>query len=87
MPPKKPLVDQSVLANLKVLQKDDPDVEEILGSASHVTLYGFDLDAKAWVRARAATATTTRPFSHAIGHLRARTNESFPSSARVFAFR
>ena len=62
MPPEKPLVDQSVLANLKVLQKDDPDVEEILGSASHVTLYGFDLDAKAWVRARAATATTTRPF-------------------------
>ncbi|EEH54345.1 uncharacterized protein MICPUCDRAFT_35318 [Micromonas pusilla CCMP1545] len=50
MPPKKPLVDQSVLANLKVLQKDDPDVEEILGSASHVTLYGFDLDAKAWSR-------------------------------------
>jgi hypothetical protein len=25
-------------------------VEEILGSASHVTLYGFDMDAKAWVR-------------------------------------
>jgi mRNA-decapping enzyme 1B len=30
--------------------KDDPDVEEILGSASHVTLYGFDLVAQAWVR-------------------------------------
>lgn len=26
-------------------------MEEILGSASHVTLYGFDLIAQAWVRA------------------------------------
>ena len=62
MPPEKPLVDQSVLANLKVLQKDDPDVEEILGSASHVTLYGFDLDAKAWVRAR-GDGDDDAPFS------------------------
>eukprot|EP00982_Pelagococcus_subviridis_P014004 31302-Pelagococcus_subviridis.AAC.1 len=89
MPPKKPLVDQSVLANLKVLQKDDPDVEEILGSASHVTLYGFDLDAKAWVRARAATATTTRPFlfprDRTGTSARERSTDSFPSSARVFA--
>ena len=89
MPPKKPLVDQSVLANLKVLQKDDPDVEEILGSASHVTLYGFDLDAKAWVRARAATATTTRPFlfprDRSGTSARERSTDSFPSSARVFA--
>ena len=49
---KKPLLDQQVKdqATLKVLMKDDPEVEEILGSASHVTLYGFDMAEKAWVR-------------------------------------
>ena len=49
---KKPLLDQQVKdqATLKVLVKDDPEVEEILGSASHVTLYGFDMEEKAWVR-------------------------------------
>ena len=54
MPPKqkKSLLDQQVKdqATLKVLMKDDPEVEEILGSASHVTLYGFDMAEKAWVR-------------------------------------
>lgn len=54
MPPKqkKPLLDQQVKdqATLKVLMKEDPEVEEILGSASHVTLYGFDMENKAWVR-------------------------------------
>ena len=50
---KKPLLDQQVKdqATLKVLKSEDPDVEEILGSASHVTLYGFDLNEQAWVRA------------------------------------
>ena len=49
----KPLLDQQVKdqATLKVLKSEDPDVEEILGSASHVTLYGFDLNEQAWVRA------------------------------------
>ena len=48
----KPLLDQSVKdqATLKVLKNDDPEVEDVLGSASHVTLYGFDLDAQAWSR-------------------------------------
>ena len=43
---KKPLIAENAkdLATLKVLQKTDPSVVEILGSASHVTLYGFDLD-------------------------------------------
>ena len=49
---KKPLIAENAkdLATLKVLQKTDPSVVEILGSASHVTLYGFDLDQQAWSR-------------------------------------
>ena len=49
---KKPLIAEKAkdLATLKVLQKTDPSVVEILGSASHVTLYGFDLDQQAWSR-------------------------------------
>ena len=49
---KKPLIAENAkdLATLKVLQKTDPSVVEILGSASHVTLYGFDLDKQAWSR-------------------------------------
>jgi len=49
---KKPLIEENAkdLATLKVLQKTDPSVVEILGSASHVTLYGFDLDQQAWSR-------------------------------------
>ena len=36
--------------NLRVLRRDDPDIDEVLGSASHVTLYSFDLDSRQWMR-------------------------------------
>jgi hypothetical protein len=36
--------------NLMVLRRTDPDVEEVLGTAGHVCLYGFDVDTKQWVR-------------------------------------
>ena len=39
--------------NLNVLRRTDPDVEEVLETAGHVCLYGFDVDTKQWVRARA----------------------------------
>ena len=48
-PRKKPLVKPEDAANLRVLQREDPEVEAILGSASHVTLYGFNLEEQAWV--------------------------------------
>ena len=48
---KKPLVKPEDAANLRVLQREDPEVEAILGSASHVTLYGFNLEEQAWVSA------------------------------------
>jgi hypothetical protein len=35
--------------NLAVLQRTDADVEEILTTAGHVTLYEFDVDEKQWV--------------------------------------
>ena len=38
--------------NLGVLRRTDPDIEEVLGTAGHVCLYGFDVDAKLWVRAQ-----------------------------------
>ena len=38
--------------NLNVLKRTDPDVEEVLGTAGHVCLYGFDVDTKQWARAR-----------------------------------
>jgi hypothetical protein len=38
--------------NLTVLRRTDADVEEVLGTAGHVCLYGFDVDSKQWVRAR-----------------------------------
>jgi len=35
---------------LAVLKRTDPNVEEVLATASHVCLYAFDVDAKQWVR-------------------------------------
>jgi hypothetical protein len=43
--------------NLGVLRRSDPDVEEVLGTAGHVCLYGFDVDAKQWVRARSSSSS------------------------------
>lgn len=45
------LIDQNKAKamNLGVLQRNDPAIEEILATASHVTLYEFDLDKKCWV--------------------------------------
>ncbi len=37
--------------NLTVLRRTDADVEEVLGTAGHVCLYGFDVDTKQWARA------------------------------------
>jgi len=37
-------------ANLSVLRRSDPAVEEVLGTAGHVCLYGFDVSAAQWVR-------------------------------------
>tara|TARA_B110000977_G_scaffold16922_2_gene20709 strand:+ start:31965 stop:32792 length:828 start_codon:yes stop_codon:yes gene_type:complete len=50
--PKKPLLDEKSKdqATLKSLQKSDPYVSQILGSASHVTLYEFDLNQHVWHR-------------------------------------
>ena len=56
---KKPLVKPEDAANLRVLQREDPEVETILGSASHVTLYGFNLEEQAWVSA--PTLSPTHP--------------------------
>jgi len=49
---KKPLLDEKSkdLATLSTLRRSDPHVTEILGTASHVTLYGFDIDISAWSR-------------------------------------
>lgn len=35
--------------NLTVLQRIDPSVEDILITASHVTLYDFNIDLNQWV--------------------------------------
>lgn len=35
--------------NLAVLQRMDANVEEILATAGHVTLYEFDVDERQWV--------------------------------------
>ena len=47
--------------NLNVLKRTDPDVEEVLETAGHVCLYGFDVDTKQWVRARSAAACERSP--------------------------
>ena len=47
--------------NLNVLKRTDPDVEEVLETAGHVCLYGFDVDTKQWVRARAAATARSYP--------------------------
>ena len=54
---KKPLVKPEDADNLRVLQREDPEVETILGSASHVTLYGFNLEEQAWVSAPTLSPT------------------------------
>jgi hypothetical protein len=38
-------------ANLNVLRRMDPEVEEVLGRAGHVCLYNFDTSTQQWVRA------------------------------------
>jgi len=37
-------------ANLNVLRRMDPEVEEVLGRAGHVCLYNFDTSTQQWVR-------------------------------------
>eukprot|EP00899_Mesostigma_viride_P013230 jgi/Mesvir1/21908/Mv01970-RA.1 len=37
-------------ANLAVLQRQDPDIEDVLGTAAHVTLYSFDVNGMQWTR-------------------------------------
>ena len=37
------------LLNLTVLQRIDPNVEEILITAAHVTFYEFNIDLSQWV--------------------------------------
>jgi mRNA-decapping enzyme 1B len=39
------------MLNLTVLQRLDPAVEDILVTAAHVTLYGFNIDLNQWVSA------------------------------------
>ena len=41
---------QSNATNLAVLQRNDPDVLEIISSAAHVAIYGFDQAGQSWVR-------------------------------------
>ena len=47
----KPLLDRKATdqLNLAVLRRVDPDTEQVLTTAGHVALYGFDTDKKAWV--------------------------------------
>jgi mRNA-decapping enzyme 1B len=35
-------------ANLRVLQRTDSNIVDIVGSATHVVLYEFNADSKAW---------------------------------------
>jgi hypothetical protein len=66
--------------NLTVLRRTDADVEEVLGTAGHVCLYGFDVDTKQWARAalRAWAAVCLQrlrcaaPHAHAALSLRRR---------------
>jgi hypothetical protein len=46
-------VTATAATNLNVLKRTDPDVEEVLGTAGHVCLYGFDVETKQWARALA----------------------------------
>ncbi|KAL3153048.1 hypothetical protein ABBQ38_012072 [Trebouxia sp. C0009 RCD-2024] len=48
----KPLLDKKATdqLNLSVLRRVDPDTEQVLTTAGHVALYGFDTDKKAWSR-------------------------------------
>ena len=57
--------------NLGVLRRTDPDIEEVLGTAGHVCLYGFDVDAKLWVRARLRAAGARRVAGRCGGENRA----------------
>ena len=57
--------------NLGVLRRTDPDIEEVLGTAGHVCLYGFDVDAKLWVRARLQAAGARRVAGRCGGEKRA----------------
>jgi|TARA_B110000003_G_scaffold60780_1_gene60983 hypothetical protein len=68
---KKPLVKPEDAANLRVLQREDPEVEAILGSASHVTLYGFNLEEQAWV-----SAPTLSPTDPAVQIPRLKSNDT-----------
>jgi Dcp1-like decapping family len=47
-------------ANLTVLRRTDPLVEEVLGTAGHVCLYSFDVDKKEWVRGAASALARSR---------------------------
>jgi len=45
-------VSATAATNLAVLQRTDPSVTAVLGTAGHVCLYGFDVETKQWARAR-----------------------------------
>jgi hypothetical protein len=52
MAPKNPKVDHSQTdsMNLKVLRRDDPSIQSILGSASSITMYELDMSTTKWHR-------------------------------------
>ena len=45
-----PVVDPMTEMNLRVLRKDDAEIETIVAQSKHAVLYGFDPNTRAWAR-------------------------------------